>query len=193
MKKISLSFICLLLFNYSVIAQTGLQKGELAPFFIAINQNGEKLELAKLLTKGPVVLMFYRGNWCPYCTKQLSSMQDSIGLILSKNATVIAVSPEKKALVSKTITKTKATFNMVSDEGLAIMQKYKVDFELDSKTLNKYKSYGINIAKNNGDNGAKLPVPATFVIGIEGKIKYVYFDGDYRKRPTVKSIIEAMN
>jgi peroxiredoxin len=191
--KSKITLLVLIALAYNTFAQEGLKKGDIAPFFIATNQNGEKLELAKMLSNGPVVLVFYRGHWCPYCNKQLSSMQDSLRLITAKNATVIAVSPEKAESVNKTIGKTKASFNMVSDEGLQIMTKYKVDFDVDKKTLNKYKSYGINLAENNGANGPKLPVPATYVIGTDGKITYVYFDGDYRKRPTVKSIIEALN
>lgn len=176
----------------SSFAQTGLKVGDPAPLFTAKNQAGTKLELANLLTKGPVVLVFYRGQWCPYCNKQLSSIQDSLGLITGKNATVIAVSPEKPESVLKTIEKTKASFNMVSDIGVDIMTKYKVDFGLDKKALNQYKGYGVDIVKNNGDNGAKLPLPATYVIGTDGKISFVYLDGDYRKRPTVKAIFEAL-
>lgn len=166
----------------------GLSVNDPAPEFSGIDQSGNSINLKKLLQKGSVVVLFYRGEWCPFCNKQLSQMQDSLNYIISKGAIVVAVTPEKPENISKTIEKTKASYSVLFDDGLKIMKSYKVAYEVNSATIEKYKGYGIDFAVVNGNNGANLPVPAVYVISQEGKIIYRHFDPDYRKRPSVKEI-----
>ena len=170
----------------------GLSIGEKAPGFTAKDNQGNTISLASLLKKGEVVLLFYRGQWCPYCNKQLSNLNDSLTGISTKGATLLAVTPETMENVTKTIGKTKASFPIISDNELAIMKIYQVAFQVDQPTQDRYKNYGIDFMVANGSNGANLPVPATYVIGKDGKIKYVFFNPDYRQRPSVKDIIEHL-
>jgi peroxiredoxin len=197
MKKI-LSLSLLLLASVIAFAQMDLQKpeglqvGDKSPAIIGIDQNGKKVSLKEILKKGEAVLIFYRGQWCPYCNKQLSHLNDSLSYITSKGGTIITITPETADNIKKTISKTKASFSIVEDKGLAIMKAYKVSFAVDEKTIEKYKGYGIDFAKANGDNGANLPVPATYIVGKDGKIKYVFFNADYSKRASVKDIIDNL-
>jgi peroxiredoxin len=196
MKKV-ISFLLAIVLVSSLFAQTaakpeGLKVGDMAPDFTATNQAGKSIQFKKLLTKGDVVLVFYRGQWCPYCNKQLSKINDSLAAITAKGATVLAITPETEENVAKTVTKTKASFDVLSDKGLAIMNSYKVSFAVDEKTIEKYKGYGIDFEKANGANGANLPVPATYIIGKDGKIKYVFFNTDYSKRASVKDILDNL-
>lgn len=167
---------------------TGLKVGDTAPMFTGTDQNGQPFSLQSVLQKGDVVLMFYRGQWCPYCNKQMSQMNDSLKMITDKGATVVAISPEIQENVLKTIEKTKASFPVISDAKMQIMKNYKVNFEVPQATQDRYKNFGIDFNVANGENGANLPVPATYVIGKNGKIKYVFFNPDYRKRASVKEI-----
>ena len=192
-------FIIPLLFFYFLInAQVkavypeGLKVGEKAPLFSAKNQNGSKIDLKKLLKKGDVVLLFYRGQWCPYCNQQLKKVNDSLQYLSAKGATVLAITPENKENIQKTIEKTNANFSIIEDLNLAIMKQYKVNFAVDESTIVKYKNYGIDFNKVNGSNAANLPVPATYIIGKNGKIKYAFFDVNYTKRASVKDIIEHL-
>lgn len=138
-------------------------------------------------------MVFYRGQWCPYCNKYLKKLEDSLSIIQSKGATVITITPEKPDNISKTIKKTKASYPILFDEGLKIMNSYKVSFAVDANTIEKYKNYGIDFNEANGsNNGAKLPVPAVYVINKEGDIVYRFFDTDYTKRPSVKEILEHL-
>jgi peroxiredoxin len=183
--------ILLLFIASSAIAQTeptGLKVGDKAPMFIGTDQNGQQFSLQEALKKGNVVLMFYRGQWCPYCNKQMSQMNDSLSSITDKGARVIAVSPEVQDNVKKTIEKTKASFPVISDVKMQIMKDYKVNFSVPQATQDRYKNFGIDFNIANGENGANLPVPATYVIGTDGTIKYVFFNPDYRKRASVKEI-----
>lgn len=170
----------------------GLNVGDTAPDFTAINQNNKAINLKEQLKNGPVVLLFYRGEWCPFCNRQLQALQDSMSLITAKGANIIAASPEKAENITKTIQKTKATFNVVSDEGSKILNTYKVAFELDKITVEKYKGYGVNLVERNGSNGNNLPVPAVYIINKEGKITYRYFDENYRKRASVMEILKNL-
>jgi peroxiredoxin len=170
----------------------GLMVNDKAPVFMAKDQTGATVKLEEQLKKGPVVLIFYRGYWCPFCNKQLKQLEDSLTQITGKGATLIAVTPEKPENITKTVAKTKATYPVLFDDGLKIMKSYDVSFTLDSATQVKYKGYGIDLNANNGANGPNLPVPAVYVISKEGVIMWRYFDTNYTKRASVKEILEKL-
>ncbi len=170
----------------------GLNVGDMAPDFTAKNQSNKEVHLKEILKSGSVVLLFYRGEWCPYCNRQLKALEDSMALISAKGVNIVAISPEKLENISKTIEKTKVTFSIVSDENSKIMNAYKVAFELDEKTTEKYKGYGINLKERNGSNGNNLPVPAVYIINKEGKITYRYFDINYKNRVSVQEILRNL-
>ncbi|MBK8520425.1 MAG: AhpC/TSA family protein [Chitinophagaceae bacterium] len=198
MKKITGLFSFLLILSSIAFAQPetaypeGLKVGEIAPDFSAKDQDGNIINLKQALQKGPVVMLFYRGQWCPYCNKQMSRFSDSLSLLIAKGASVLAIAPETAENVKKTIEKTKSTFPVLEDQGLAIMKMYKVNFAVDEKTITKYKGYGIDFDEANGVNGANLPVPATYIIGKDGKVKYVFFNTDYRKRASVMDVLNNL-
>lgn len=180
------------LFSNAQTKPAGLQVNDKAPEFTAKDQNGKVISLKDKLKDGKVVLIFYRGQWCPYCNKQLSNMEDSLSMITLKGATVLAITPEQPANVEKTIGKTKATYSILTDDNLKIMKDYGVAFAVDPATIEKYKSYGIDFSAANGENGANLPVPAVYIIDKKGKITYRYFDADYTKRASVKEIVNHL-
>ena len=186
-------FACFaMLLSTASIAQMGpkgLNVNDNAPTFTATDQNGKTFDLQKQLQKTDVVLIFYRGQWCPYCNKELKNLEDSLSLITAKGATLVAITPEKPENISKTIEKTKAAYPILFDDGLKIMKHYDVAFAVDDNTIAKYKNYGIDFTQANGDNGANLPVPAVYIINKEGKITYRYFDADYRHRASVAEIL----
>ena len=195
MKKIILS-AAVVLQSILVLAQTGpkgLNLNDKAPDFTAKDQNGKSISLKNELKNGSVVLVFYRGQWCPFCNRQLKQMEDSLPQIKAKGATVLTITPEVQENISKTIAKTKTSNAILHDEGLQIMKSYDVAFKVDDKTIENYKKYGIDFNVANGEsNGANLPVPAVYVINKEGRIVYKYFDMDYRKRSSVKEILEHL-
>lgn len=174
------------------IETNGLKVGESAPEFKGTDQQGNAVVLSELLKKGPVVLMFYRGHWCPVCSKHLSQLQDSLQLILDKGASFVAVSPELPQFTEKTISKTGATFTIVNDTTHKIMEDYRVNFTVSKGKSTVYKMFGININKTNGDDSNTLPVPATYIIGTDGEIKWVHFNPDYKERATVKEILNQL-
>lgn len=198
MKKAIFLFSVLYMVSSALTAQTatvfptGLKVGDVAPMFSAKDQNGKTVMLKQALKKGPVVILFYRGQWCPFCNKQLSNFSDSLQMLIGKGASVLAITPETEENVKKTVEKTRSSFSILDDHGMAIMKMYKVNFSVDENTITKYKGYGIDFDKANGSNGANLPVPATYIIGKDGIIKYVFFNTDYRQRASVHDILNNL-
>jgi len=194
MKKF-IAAAAVLFFVFNGIAQKapeGLFISSKAPDFKTKDQNGAEIRLKDLLKKGKVVLVFYRGHWCPYCNKALARLQDSLSLIKEKGATLLAVSPEKPEGIDKTAEKTKAEYSILHDEGLKIMKAYDVAFEVPENTITRYKNAGLDIEKNNGDNGKYLPVPAVYIIDEESTVRYRFFETDYKRRPSVKEILDNL-
>ncbi len=189
MKKI-LVLAILLLATAPVFAQNPLKVGQQAPQFSAKDNAGQVVDLKQLLKNNQsVVLFFYRGQWCPYCNKHIKDLQDSLQLLTGKGAYVLGVSPETAAGVQKTVAKTKASFSIVSDRDYSIMKAYQVNYVMEPGLADRYKKGGLDVAMANGQTDYVLPVPATYIIGKDGKIKYVHFDADYKKRPSVKTLM----
>ena len=192
-----LVLIPLLIVCLNILAQEkpeGLFIYSKAPDFKSKDQNGNEIALKDLRKKAPVVLVFYRGYWCPYCNKELQRFEDSLQLINDGGAQLIAVTPEKQDGIAKTVERTKASFPIITDEEMKIMKAYDVAYQVDDKTVARYKMASIDLAANNGQkaDAVYLPIPAVYIINKQGEITYRYFDSDYRKRPYVKEILENL-
>lgn len=188
MKRILL-ILLISLASTQIFAQTPLKVGDKAPLFNLKDNNGKQLDLKKILKENKaVVLFFYRGQWCPHCNKHIKDLQDSLQVLSAKGAYVIGVSPETDANVKKTIAKTKATFSIISDKDYSVMKAYQVNYAMEQGLADRYKKGGLDVALANGQSDYILPVPATYIIGKNGKIKYVFFDKNYTKRPSVKTL-----
>jgi peroxiredoxin len=171
----------------------GLAVNQYAPDFSGKDQNGNLFNLKSSLAKGSVVLVFYRGEWCPYCNKYLSELEQSLTELTKKGASVVAVTPELPQYIDKSVEKTKASFPILHDNGLKIMQSYDVAYKLDDKTANKYKRFKIDLNEINGDvNKENLPVPAVYVVNQQGVIVYRFFDPDYTNRAPISVIMKYL-
>jgi len=166
--------------NYKTVKEAkGLQVGETIKDFSAVDLHDSTFTLSEALKKGPVVVIFYRGQWCPVCNKHLSHLQDSLQLIYEKGATVIAVSPEQSEFLKRTAEKTHASFSLLYDEGYKISDLFDVTFKPDTMTTIMYNTLlSANLKKANTDDSQRLPIPATFIIGTDGKIVWRHFDPD---------------
>ncbi len=171
----------------------GLSVGMKAPLFTAIDADRNKFALEEALKNGPVVIIFYRGFWCPFCDKHLAQIQDSLKLIIDKGATVIAVSPEKPEYLEKMVEKTGAKFSLLYDEDYKISDAYDLTFTPDSKQLYMY-NVVLNgkLKESHADESQRLPIPATFIVDTNGTIVWRQFDPDYKKRSTVKEILSNL-
>ncbi len=180
-------------YDLEKIRPEGLKTGMKAPDFTLKAPNGEVVKLSEELKKQPVVLMFYRGQWCPLCTRYLAEFQKSVPEITKKGARVIAITPETNEGISKTVEKTKIDFTVLHDVGESVMSDYKVLFAVTEDYQERIRDgKEIDIAMNNGKTEAQLPVPATYVIGQDGIIKFAQFDLNYRNRASVEDIVKHL-
>jgi peroxiredoxin len=192
MKK-TFSIAVLLFLSAVIFAQQnpeGLFVGGRAPDFKANDQNGNEVRLKELLKKGPVVVVFYRGYWCPFCNKALKRLADSLELITAKGAALVAITPEISENIDSTVEKTGAKFSILHDKDLKIMKAYNVSFEVPENTVTRYRSAGLDFNKLNGENGTNLPVPAVYIINKQSDVIWRYFETDYKKRPSVQTILD---
>jgi len=182
--------------NYLKNELGGLKVGDIAPDFKLENENGDMVSLEESLKSGPVLLVFYRADWCPYCTKHLAEFQDNIIDIKEKgNASVIAISPQLSKYSKQLSEENGYNFPILFDADHVAMKDYKVFFRVTDEYNDLIFGYENEyIQDRNGDTNPYLPVPATYMIGQDKRIKFVHYDPDYRKRADVdKALSSIMN
>ncbi len=171
-----------------------LEVGTKAPDFSGNDQNGNPIQLSELTKEGDVVLVFYRGYWCPICTKNLATYVDNLDAIKAKGAQVIAIAPEGEQNIHKTVAETNLAIPFISDSNHKIMDLYGVSFKVSDGYNEKFSNWkkDLTIAQVNEQEEAYLPIPATYIIGQDGTIKWVHFDPNYRKRASVEDVLAAL-
>lgn len=173
--------------------QPGLEVGDVAYMFDGTTQNGVEFNLEEALKKGPVVVNFFRGSWCPYCAKHLININDSLSMIKDAGATFVAITPENQERFTAFAKKKGLNFDLVGDPKLDVMNGYKVTFDVNEGYQTMLKKYDNDLTKTNSIKKASLPVPATFVIGQDGKIIARHYDPNYKGRMSVKDILASLN
>lgn len=189
---LSITFVAAAFYAHAQEAPEGLFINSKAKDFSSKDQFGNTVRLRDIVKKGNVVIVFYRGYWSPDCNKFLQKLEDSLQLIKDKKATLIAVTPEKPESITKTIEKTGAEYSILHDEEIKIMKAYDVEFEVPANMLTRYRNTGIQLEEINGKNGNFLPVPAVYVIDKDSNVSYRFFNADYKKRPSVKEILDNL-
>ena len=169
-----------------------LAAGDRAPDFELGNAAGAPVRLTELLTRGPVVLTFYRGAWCPYCNAQLRGLQEALPEIEALGASLVAVSPQLPDGSLELIEENALTFEVLSDLESRVAGKYGIVFALGSADVALFLQVGNNLAQANGDESWVLPAPATFVIAGDGTIRHARVDADFTTRPETSEIVGAL-
>lgn len=165
----------------SGILESALQVGDKAPDFKLNNATGKEVNLYSYLEKGPVVLTWYRGGWCPYCNITLHKLQQELPNFKAEGASLLALTPELPDNTITTQDKHNLEFEVLSDVGSKVARQYGIVFQLTPEVAEIYqKSFGLH--EYNGDETNELPLAATYIIKKDGTIAYVFLDADYRNR-----------
>jgi len=170
----------------------GLKTGDHAPDFSLKNAFGQTVSLQAELKKGPVVLVFYRGAWCPFCNMHLHALKKSLPQFKKYGAQLIAVTPQTPDKSAEQIKKDKFPFEVLSDLNSQVMKDYRLYFELPDDLIAVYKKHKLDIEAFNGKGRAVLPVPGTFVINQQGIVVAKQAETDYKKRMEPADIIKAL-
>ena len=170
-----------------------VQLGDTAPDFSLPNATGLEVNLKQLLQKGPVVLTFYRGAWCPYCNLQLKQLQDILPQIHTKGAQLLAISPQTPDQSLDMKEKNKLAFEVLSDVAAVVARQYTTVFANGAEPIQAMTDLGYDFHSFYADESGELPVPATFVIDQKGIVRLASSGGgDYRERVEPQAILDVL-
>ena len=143
-----------------------------------------------LLSRGPIVLTFYRGFWCPACNEDLANLKQYKDEIVAAGGTLLAVSPELPKFSKKIIGIQKLNFDILHDQGNRLADQYHLKFSLGAELKELYRDkFSINLKAYNGDDEWALPMPARFLIGQDGILRYSECTADHMERPEPEDLM----
>jgi len=180
------------------LADTGMAKhakqvGDQAPAIVLPDAHGNTFNVATLLAKGPVVLTFYRGGWCPFCNLELKAYQDALPRVTAAGASLVAISPEKPDDSMSTAEKNALTFPVLSDVGQKVGKTFGVVYAFTDELRTVYDGFKLDVPEKNGTPGEwSLPLSATYVIGSDGRILFADTSVDYRHRTDPLDILQVL-
>ena len=173
--------------------EAAIAPGEEAPAFALTARDGTRVSLADQLKNGPVVLLFFRGGWCPFCQLQLKAMNESLPLIAKAGAVLLAVTPETPESASKSLGELSLGFPVLHDGGAQVAASYGLVFKLNAKLQDLQAALGVPLDQTNGSASQDLPVPAVLVVDPSGRVAWRHVDRDYRlKRAEPDHILKAL-
>ena len=180
------------------LSETGIggrarQVGDQAPEIILPDARGNSFEVATLLAKGPVVVTFYRGGWCPYCNLELKAYQAVLPRIAAAGASLVAISPEKPDDSLSTAEKNALTFPVLSDVGQKVGKAFGLVYSFTDELRSVYDGFKLDIPEKNGAPGDwSLPLSATYLIGKDGRILFADTSVDYRRRTDPLDVLQVL-
>lgn len=174
-------------------ANKALKVGDRAPVFTLNDPEGKPVSSADLLAKGPLVVTFYRGVWCPYCNMDLQALQEALPRIRELGANLIAISPQTAPNSRRSQRENHVEFPILSDKGNEVADAFHLRFELPDYLQDLYKNvFSNDLAIANGEPSWTLPMPARYVIGQDGVILYAEVNPDYTTRPDPEELYPVL-
>ncbi len=158
--------------------------------------NTRLVHSSDLLAIGPLIVLFFRGRWCPYCMTQLEAWQAAFPAVREHGALLVAISPQLPRQNDFAVQHHGLTYPLLSDAGCRLADAFHVAYTVPEPMQQHYRSIMINIPFINGDQGPntwRLPIPATFVIAPSGKITFAEAHADHRVRPDPKDVLTCID
>lgn len=172
--------------------KNALSVGAKMPEFSLKDSTGKVVSSKELSKSGNLVIVFYRGSWCPFCNLYLRNLQKRLADITAAGGKLVAISVENPDASMEVARKNEVQFTVLSDPDLDVARKFGIVYQLPAATDEMYKSRGLDVAKHNEMAKPELPLAATYVVDKKGKIVYAYLDTDYKKRAEPDVIIENL-
>jgi len=173
-------------------AKRALHTGDRLPSFSLSDSDGVTVHSAELLNRGPLVITFYRGVWCPYCNLDLEAIEATAAEIRARGASLVAISPQTLPNSRKSKQQNGLSFPILSDHGGSIAAAFGIRFRLPDDLIEVYKGFGVDLPTINGEPSWTLPMPARYVIARDGSIAYAEVNPDYTRRPDPSDLLPTL-
>jgi peroxiredoxin len=175
----------------SGIEERILPMGAAAPEFALKDANGRLVQSKDLLSLGPLAIKFFRGRWCPYCVTELEAWRDLYGTLREHEALMVAIGPQIQRQSDFMAGQHGLPFPVLSDPGCAVAEKFGLVYTVPEYHQQYYRSILVNVPFVNGESSWRLPLPATYVIGRDGRVLFAEAHADFRVRPEPEEALAA--
>ncbi|KAE9375158.1 AhpC-TSA-domain-containing protein [Stipitochalara longipes BDJ] len=170
--------------------QSTIKVGDKLPSFALSNALGKEVTSDELLKKGPLLISFYRGSWCPFCSLELRSLQLNLDKFQEKGVTLVAISPELPDTSLSTTEKNELKFPVLSDVGNKFAKELGIIFAMPDSLRPTFKAFGNDLLARNGDDSFEVPVPATLLVDEKGIVRNAYINPHYWERVEPSAVLE---
>ena len=171
----------------------GIKKGNKVAEFTANTHDGLKTDLSALLKRAPLMIVFYRGGWCPYCNLQIRELTKEWPKFKSRGVTPVLISADSVDGAALASAAYKIPFPVLSDTNLAAHNAFNVTLDVDDKTYKLYQSYGIELEAWSGKGHHKIAVSSAFLVDAEGVVQWAHTSKDYKTRPSARQLLSVID
>jgi peroxiredoxin len=173
-------------------ASSALKVGDAMPGFMLPNAEGRLVFSDELLAKGPVVVNFFRGDWCPYCTRTLMALEAALPRIAAADGQLVALTPDTGRHFAATRRAHRLSYEILSDVDGAVGMQFGVLFRVPELTREMLAGFGTDLAERHGNDGWFIPVPASYVVDRGSIIRYAFVDVDFTHRAEPDDIVAVL-
>ncbi|MGQ8365132.1 peroxiredoxin-like family protein [Glaciecola sp. 1036] len=201
LKKIILLSLCLYSIQLLALDRTQIREnaqdvtpllnGMTVPNVVVKTAEGDPVSLHGLLLQKPSVVVFYRGGWCPYCSRQLAELKDIEQELVDEGYQIIAISPETPEKLQAQKLKTEFAAQLISDADLNAIREFGIGFYVPGETAKLYKDRMQIELTADKNNRAVLPAPAVFILDTKGQVRFSYVNPDFKVRPSAELVLSA--
>ena len=170
----------------------GIAIGQPAPDVVLHDAEDHEVRLHELVAKGPILLVFYRGGWCPFCNFQIHELTAAYPEYERRGVTPVAVSVDRIEEAAKTRATYTIPFPVLSDTDLAAHRAFGVVHQVDEAEVAKLKGFGLDIERSSGRSHHVIAIPSIFIIDRSGIVRWAHADRDYKVRPSTAQILAAI-
>ncbi len=174
------------------VGENAPRPGEAMPNFVLPDENGQLVSLDTLLQKGPVAVTFHRGYWCPYCRINTRALAEAQTQVTAEGGQIAAIMPDREHFTAELKAESDAPFPILTDFDNGYALSLNLAFWVGQDMQQLMTMAGWDVSRSQGTETWLLPIPATFVVGTDGKVKARFLDPDYRKRMTIEDLLSAL-
>jgi len=174
-------------------AEDGVQVGENVPDFELPNAAGKLISLTEMLDRGPAVIVFYRGGWCPFCTLHLKALQEARHDIEGRGAKLVAISLEKPDAERSAARTLAPDFELLHDSEGRVSRLFGLLYDVVPPHEQALRHHGVELKRAHDSDKVQLPLAATYVVGQDGVVTYGFVDVYPEKRAEPSDIIAALD